>query len=137
MEFVVLNTYSNYIDAHIARGVLEEAGINCWLKDENTVTIDPVLTYAVGGIKVMVVKEQAARARTLLEDLRKESKKKTACPQCGSTNIELVSTPRKAMNWLSALTTFFLGEFAIPVDRVYHCFDCGNEYAAGKQVDNI
>lgn len=137
MEFILLKTYTNYIDAHIARGVLEEAGINCWLKDENTVTIDPVLAYAVGGIKVMVVKEQAARASVLLEDLRKESKKKTACPQCGSTNIELVSTPRKARNWLSALITFFLGEYAITVDRVYHCFDCGKEYTDVKQDDTV
>ena len=29
-------------------------GIRCWLKDENTVTIDPILTNAIGGIKVMV-----------------------------------------------------------------------------------
>ncbi len=32
----------------------EEEGINCWLKDENTVTIDPILTNAIGGIKLMV-----------------------------------------------------------------------------------
>ncbi|HMU47895.1 MAG TPA: DUF2007 domain-containing protein [Chitinophagaceae bacterium] len=135
MEFVLLNTYPNYVDAHIARGVLEEEGINCWLKDENTVTIDPILTNAIGGIKLMVIKEQAQRAWDLLEDLRKESKKNTPCPSCGSTNIELVSTPRKAVNWLSAITTFFLGDYAMAIDKVYHCFDCGNEYPAEEQKD--
>ena len=43
-EYILLNAYNNYVDAHIARGVLEEEGINCWLKDENTLTIDPILT---------------------------------------------------------------------------------------------
>lgn len=135
MEFVLLNTYANYVDAHIARGVLEEEGINCWLKDENTVTIDPILTNAIGGIKLMVSGEQAQKAWSLLEAIRKECKKNSPCPKCGSMNVELVSTPRKAINWLSAITTFFLGDYAMAIDKVYHCFDCGNEYAAEEQKD--
>ncbi|HEV7781971.1 MAG TPA: hypothetical protein VGO58_11940 [Chitinophagaceae bacterium] len=55
MRSVVLNSYSNYIEAHIAKGTLEEEGISSWLKDENTLTIDPILTNAVGGIKLMVI----------------------------------------------------------------------------------
>ena len=128
MDFVVLNAYNNYIDAHIARGVLEEEGINCWLKDENTLTIDPILTNALGGIKIMVAKSQAERAWEILTNLKKEQQKNVACPKCGSHNIELVSTPKKARNWISAITTFFLGDYAIAPDKVNHCFDCGNEF---------
>ena len=128
MSFVILNAYSNYVDAHIARGVLEEEGINCWLKDEHTVTIDPILTNAVGGIKIMVHKDQAERAGGLLAALKKEQQEKIFCPKCNSHNIELVSTPRKAMNWLSAITTFFLGDYAIKTDKVNHCFDCKHEF---------
>lgn len=128
MDFIVINSYNNYVDAHIARGVLEEEGINCWLKDENTVTIDPILTNAVGGIKIMVYKDQAERAWTILTDLKKEHQLTVTCPQCGSHNIELVSTPRKAINWISAITTFFLGDFAMTVDKVNHCFDCKHEF---------
>jgi hypothetical protein len=130
MEWVLLNAYPNYVDAHIAKGVLEENEIICWLKDEHTVTIDPILTNAVGGIKLMVGKEQAQKAWEILEGLRKEQKVLLACPQCGSHNIELVSTPRKAMNWISAITTFFIGDYAIATDKVNHCFDCGKEFPA-------
>ncbi len=133
MEFVLLNAYPNYVDAHIARGVLEEQGISCWLKDENTVTIDPILTNAVGGIKLMVAKDQAQRAWGILEALRKEQKQSIVCPKCGSHNTEFVSTPRKPMNWISSITTFFLGDYAIPVDRVHHCFDCGYEFTQTAQ----
>jgi hypothetical protein len=35
-------------------GMLQEAGINCHLQDEYTITIDPLLNYAVGGMKLMV-----------------------------------------------------------------------------------
>ena len=128
MDFVILNTYSNYVEAHIAKGVLEEQGIESWLKDENTVTIDPILTNAIGGIKLMVEKAVAQQAWSILDNLRKEQKAAIVCPQCGSHNIELVSTPRKPMNWISAITTFFLGSYAMTTDKVHHCFDCNTEF---------
>ena len=56
-------------------------------------------------------------------------KRKVACVQCGSHNIEYVSTPRKISNWLSAIAIFFLGSYALTTDKVYHCFDCGYESA--------
>lgn len=124
----MLNSYESYIDAHIAKGVLEEEGITCWLKDENTVTINPILTNALGGIKILVAKEDLEKAAEILNRLRREQKSLVACPKCGSHNVELVSTPRKAFNWLSALTTFFLSDRAIALDKVNHCFDCGNEF---------
>lgn len=132
MDFVPLSSYLNYVDAHIAMGVLEESGIRCWLKDENTVTIDPILTNAVGGIKLMVPRDQAATALEILEKIRRESKALTPCPKCGSKNTERVSTPRKASNWASALLGLFLTSYAMPVETVQHCFDCGHEYDPDK-----
>ncbi len=128
MEFVVLQAYPNYVEAHIAMGYLEEEGIDGWLKDENTVTIDPILTNAVGGIKLMVAAGQAEKAWELLQNLKKEQQAKLVCPKCGSHNIELVSTPRKASNWFSAIIAFFMTSFAMPVEKVQHCFDCGHEF---------
>jgi len=133
MDFILLNSYNNYIEAHIARGVLEEEGISCWLKDENTVTIDPILTNAVGGIKIMVPRADAPRAWEILSGLNKEQKLAVVCPQCGSHDIELVSTPRKAINWLSAVSTFFLGDYAMTVDKVNHCFNCNHEFPPVEQ----
>src|SRR5689334_18599460 len=135
MNFVLLQTYDNYVSAHIAKGRLEEDGINCWLKDENTVTIDPVLTNAIGGIKLMVEASQKEKAAGILRVIENEIKAAHPCPKCGSLNVELVSTPRKTSNWLS----FFVGLFASyapRIDMVYHCFNCGHEYPSEeKQVD--
>jgi hypothetical protein len=63
----VVKVFDNYVFAHIAMGRLEEQGIRCWLNDENTVTVDPLLSIAVGGIKLMVPKSQAQRAIEILE----------------------------------------------------------------------
>ncbi len=128
MKFIIAQVYTNYIDANIIMGRLEEEGINCWLKDENTVTIDPILTNAVGGIKLMVPDSQAERAFELLKQFRSEQKSILKCSRCGSSNVELVTTPRKASNWIGALIGFLFMSVALSGDKVYHCFDCGFEF---------
>ncbi|MEK7227208.1 MAG: DUF2007 domain-containing protein [Bacteroidota bacterium] len=135
MEFVLVQVYDNYISAHIAKGRLEEDGINCWLKDENTVTIDPILTNAVGGIKLMVEKTRSEEAAGILRIIENENKKAHPCPKCNSFNVEFVSTPRKISNWLSFISFGLFASFAPKVDMVYHCFDCGHEYPAEDKQD--
>lgn len=130
MNFVAVWSYDNYVPAHIAAGRLEEEGIKSWLKDENTVTIDPILSNAIGGIKLMVPEEDAKRAWTLLKELEREHKATTPCPKCGSANIELVTTPRKPSNWVSAIFGLFFSSYAMPAEQVYHCFNCSHEYPA-------
>jgi len=136
MRFVQIDTFTNYIDANLVLGRLQNEDINCWLRDENTVTIDPILANAVGGIKLMVAEAQAERAIELLNAFRKEKKSAIKCINCGSDNVEFVSTPRKSSNWLGAIAGFILGDLAIPVDKVYHCFDCGKEYSPQEMEKN-
>jgi hypothetical protein len=64
--FVILTTFDNYISAHIALGRLKDDFINCYLQDEYTITIDPLLSNAIGGIKLMVAESQAERALEIL-----------------------------------------------------------------------
>ena len=68
MKFVLLCSFDNYIPAHIALGRLKEEYINCYLQDEYSVTIDPFLSNAMGGIKLMVVETQAERAWEILNN---------------------------------------------------------------------
>ncbi|HEY8969778.1 MAG TPA: DUF2007 domain-containing protein [Puia sp.] len=67
MHFVQLGSYDNYISAHISMTMLQDAGINCHLEDEHIITLDPFLSPALGGIKLMVYPTQAERAVRLLE----------------------------------------------------------------------
>lgn len=128
MKFVVVAVYDNYISANLAQGLLESEHINCWLRDENTVTIDPILANAVGGIKLMVAEVQLRRAQEILKITKQEFARQNPCPQCGSQNIEYVSTPRKPSNWIGTFISALVAGSATPIDKVYHCFDCGYEY---------
>jgi len=67
MDFVQLRSFDNYISAHISLTMLQDAGINCHLQDEHIITLDPFLSPALGGMKLMVYPTQAERAVALLE----------------------------------------------------------------------
>jgi len=135
MDFVILQSFNNYLDAHLLMAKLESEEIQCWLQDENTVTLYPILTNAVGGIKLFVNKNDLSRARQIFWEVENNRKKIIECPKCKGHNIELVSTPRKAANWFSAILTFFLGDYALAVDKVNHCFDCGNEFENSNETN--
>lgn len=128
MRYVPIQAFDNYVEANIIRARLEQEDIICWLKDENTVTIDPILTNAVGGIKLMVPESQVGRTLELLKQFRNEKQSIVRCPRCHSSNVESVTTPRKASNWIGAIVGFLTINLALSGDRVFHCFDCGFEF---------
>ena len=136
MSYTLVNTYDNYIDANLHLMQLQEEGINCWLKDEFTVTIDPILTNALGGIKLMVHESQSERAADLLRSIINRAKANKACPYCSSLNVEYIVSNRKSSNIFSAIFTFLLGDMAIGAQKIYRCFDCGKEFEEVKDASS-
>jgi hypothetical protein len=53
MDYVEIRSFDNYIEANIVMNMLRHNNINCHLKDENIITIDPLLSPALGGIKLV------------------------------------------------------------------------------------
>ncbi|MEM9024159.1 MAG: hypothetical protein AAGB22_10480, partial [Bacteroidota bacterium] len=47
---------------------LDDAGIAYHLKDEHTVAIDPMISNAIGGIKLMVAEQDVPEVVALLKD---------------------------------------------------------------------
>ncbi len=68
MNLVTIATFSSSFDLHVIKGRLEADGITCYVKDEQTVTWDPLLDIAVGGIKLQVVDSDVEQAKLLLKD---------------------------------------------------------------------
>ncbi len=125
MNFIVAAVLDNYVNAHLLLGRLQNENINCWLKDENTVT---VLTNS-GGIKLMVAEAQIERAMTLINEENHLQNPKHSCPRCGSENFNLVDTPRKAGSLLGTIADLVLnGNSSLPVVKKACCLDCGCEY---------
>ena len=58
--------------ALFVKTVLEGDGIDAYVPDEHTVSVDPALATALGGIRVMVRASDEARARDVLASVLKE-----------------------------------------------------------------
>lgn len=127
MDFQQLRAFDNYINASITIARLDEEGINCHLKDEYTVTIDPFLSNAIGGIKLMVATEDVERAKSLLLEYDTAYNNSISCPSCCSHDVQYINKPG-IKNWATTFFSWFTTGYASAVDQVYHCFHCGFEF---------
>lgn len=126
MELVTVRTFSNYISANLLLSKLRNGGIECYLKDENTVTMDPLLTYAVGGIKLVVKKEDTEEVLKILQQFDEDYMQTVVCPKCGSHKIELVPK-RNTANMVTAILSWIFSSYAVSAENVYQCGNCGYE----------
>jgi hypothetical protein len=65
-EPVVIATFTGMGEAAVARGALQQQGIETFLANEHLVAIAWQLSQATGGIRLSVAAKDAVRARTIL-----------------------------------------------------------------------
>jgi hypothetical protein len=65
-ELVIVGRYRDLPQAQIARSALESAGIPCFLRDENTVRNDWLLSNLMGGMRLMVNNSDREAAEAIL-----------------------------------------------------------------------
>jgi hypothetical protein len=66
LPVVTVQQYRDLTEAQLAMGVLESAGIPCYLRDENTVRTQWFWSNLIGGIRLQVREEDLAAAEALL-----------------------------------------------------------------------
>lgn len=128
MTFVPLRTFDNYIEANIVMNMLIASGINAHLKDELTITIDPLLSPALGGMKLMVHYSQIERAWELLEDAEQQYLKSIPCPVCKAHSLSIVSITKKYTCRLSALINMLISGKSVELIKKYQCANCGYDF---------
>lgn len=65
-NFVTIATFNSYVEANLAKQLLEAAGIPCYLANESTVNMAWHLTVAVGWIQLQVLQTNIEQAKTVL-----------------------------------------------------------------------
>jgi predicted Zn-ribbon and HTH transcriptional regulator len=128
MTFVALRSFDNYIEANIVLSMLQNQDINCHLKDENIITIDPLLSPAIGGMKLMVHHAHVERAWDLMERAEQEYLKNIPCPVCHAHALKAVSVTKQHRSKLSALASMLLNGNSVEVMKVYRCTNCGYDF---------
>lgn len=128
LSFVILRTYDTYIPASLMMQRLEAEGIKAYLQDEHTLTLGPMLSNALGGIKLMVYGDQFARATELVTAFEAEYMSAGSCPLCGSHDIQYITQTNNLSNWLTAIVSWLFTNYAVGVKQVYHCYQCHHEF---------
>jgi len=128
MNFVELRSFDNYIEANIVLNMLRHFNINCHLQDEHIITIDPLLSPALGGMKLMVHHAHIQRAWDMIDEAEKQYLKSIPCPICKAHRLKTKSITKKHKCKLAALASMLLNGRSVEVAKMYECESCGYDF---------
>jgi hypothetical protein len=67
VKLVTLRRFRDLPEALVAKGLLDSAGVKCFLSDENTVRMDWLWSNALGGVRLWVREDDVTQAVELLD----------------------------------------------------------------------
>ncbi|WP_420570795.1 DUF2007 domain-containing protein [Kordia sp.] len=118
-DFYTVASFEYTAEAQVMKGKFMSHGIEVFLKDEHTIDVDPLVSHAIGGVKLQVHLQDKEAAITLYNELREyevdKHRVRIVCPNCGKNRI-IIAPPKKSMLYL--LFPFF-------EPKRYECIDCG------------
>lgn len=118
-KFYTLCSFEYVADVQIVKGKLESEGIPVFLRDENTLNSDPMISHAIGGVKLQVYSKDKERAIAIYNEIRAYAQDEfgnpIACPNCKSQKSEAYYE-RKGI---------FYKLFPFFEKRKYKCLHCG------------
>lgn len=118
-HYTVLAVFEYSTEAQITKSKLESENIKTLLADEKTIDSDPLLSLAIGGVKLLVHNDDLEKAIEIYNAIRlyrtDGNGNAIYCPKCHSTRI-LMAFPNQK-NILFLLFPFF--------EKTKHmCNDC-------------
>jgi hypothetical protein len=131
LRFIVLRGFRDMPDAFLFSSILDSAGIEFFLADENTIRMDWFWSDFLGGIKLCVRKMDADAASSLLDQGVPEKfdvegvgeYQQPRCPICQSIEVSFQGL-NKAVDYIRAL----LGG-PRPLHRsLWECDACGHQW---------
>lgn len=120
-ETIAVFQYSS--EALIIKGKLESENIKVYLVDEYTIDTDPLVSNAIGGVKLQVPTSQVDIAKVVVKKINPELLKvEVTCTYCNSDNFKLRMSFRNLLLKLFPLNGVF----------EYNCSDCNSNFKAAE-----
>jgi len=92
-EFYTLGSFEFPADAVVIKGKLESEGIPVFLRDEATISTDPLISAAIGGVKLQVYSRDREQAKTIYDQIRAYASdalgNPVVCPNCKAMRSEV------------------------------------------------
>lgn len=103
-KFYTLGAFEYVADVQIIKGKLESEGIQVFLKDENTLNTDPMISSAIGGVKLQVYSKDKVRATAIYDEIRNyaldDNNAPVVCPNCKAQKSEVYYSRKGLLNKL-------------------------------------
>lgn len=98
-NYTLLATFEFSTEAQLIKSTLDSQNISTMLMDEKTIDSDPLISQAIGGVKLLVINEDSEKALEIYNTLRVYITDKDGnpinCPNCNSTRILIAPLERK------------------------------------------
>ena len=134
--FKTIARFQYSIEAQIIKGRLEAEGIQVFLTDNITIDTDPLVSNAIGGVKLKVLLTDALKAQHILESINKYSiddeGEAISCPNCKGHHIELFSTIKDAKSLFWFIFGVLFSALPFYTRHKYRCEDCKTEFDLEK-----
>lgn len=131
-KFTTIARFNYSAEAQIIKGRLEADGIEVFLADEFTIDTDPLVSLAIGGVKLKVLTEDSIKARSIIESISKYSLdnegKTIVCPNCDSESVQLFSTINDLKSLLAFLGSVIFGLLPFYTKYEYRCDACKTQF---------
>ena len=118
-KFYTIASFEYPADVQILKGKLESEGIPVFLRDENTINSDPLISGAIGGVKLQVYTEDKEKALAIYNEIRAyavdDDGNPVVCPNCKAQKSEAYYERKGLFNKL----------FPFFEKRKYKCLNCG------------
>ena len=98
-NYKILAVFEYSTEAHVTKSKLDADGFKTMLMDEKTIDSDPLISNAIGGVKLLVHKNDFDKALEIYTEIRGYQKDKNGndifCPNCNSNRILIAPIQRK------------------------------------------
>jgi hypothetical protein len=132
-KLITIATFPDALKAQIMRGRLEAEGIPAFIADEHTITNQPYLYMAYGGVRLQVAEQDQDRAQAILnagESFPGEATPEyfpDQCPNCHSDKV-VETTSVNNPSLLTVLRNLLLSHNPQPSVRRFSCSNCGYKW---------
>lgn len=134
--FKTLTRFQYSSEAQIVKGRLEADGIQVFLMDDVTIDTDPLVSNAIGGVKLKVYSHQYHEAKAILNSISQYSLDDEghaiSCPNCHSEHVSMFSTIKDFKSLVAFLSGVILGTLPFYAKYHYRCEDCKTEFNLRK-----
>ena len=130
--FATIARYQYSTEAQIIKGRLEAEGIKVFLSDNITIDTDPLVSNAIGGVKLKVLSEDVIKAKHVLSVINSysldENGKRLCCPKCQSDKVSVYSSIKDVKSLFSFIIGFLFGTLPFNTRYHYKCENCDFEF---------